>query len=327
MLILKKFDGNSITWNGYIRSFEEHTIYQSFEWGEYKSNFGWSVIRLVGSFNDKKIYAQIFYKKFFFNSYIFWIPGGILGDTSIWASNISNYLKKLFNAKFIYIKTSLAFSPSLFDCNNLSINNWSKIRSKYITNKTLIYNLTHTEEFRINLATGNWRHNLRRSFKKNLSCENYLNPNIDEILEIYKSMQLLKNLKDQFNYYQIKLLIDIFSERLVIIKCCDDKGSIVSIRGALVMGDKAWDILAATSVVGRKIYASYYTFWALMDVCKSKGVKHYDMGGIDPVNNKGVYDFKKGTGATEVTYLGDFDYSNSIIFKSAVRLYSKFRVK
>jgi lipid II:glycine glycyltransferase (peptidoglycan interpeptide bridge formation enzyme) len=31
------------------------------------------------------------------------------------------------------------------------------------------------------------------------------------------------------------------------------------------------------------------------------------LSGIDPVKNKGVYDFKHGTGATEIKYVGEWD--------------------
>lgn len=53
----------------------------------------------------------------------------------------------------------------------------------------------------------------------------------------------------------------------------------------------------------------------LMNVCRTKGVSRYDMSGVDPINNKGVYDFKKGTGAEEIKYLGEWEISNSKIFR------------
>lgn len=326
MLIFKQFDGDSITWNRYLQNFDEHTIYQSYEWGTYKSNFGWNVIRLIGSSKEKEFLAQILYRKVFYGSYIIWIPSGILGELTIWSSNIITYLKSLLRAKFIYIRTSLVPGPSQILENNLHINGWSKIPSNYVTNKTLIYNLSNPEAIRIKIASGNWRHNLRRSFKKNLKAEHWKNPDINQILKIYESMQLFKNIKKQFTYKQIKLLVDLFDDNFIVVKCVDENGELISVRGSLLLGERAWDVVAATSTAGRKIYASHHTFWTLMEICHSRGVKYYDMGGVDPINNKGVYDFKKGTGATEVTHLGNFDYSNSDLFKAVIRFYAKLKL-
>ena len=50
-----------------------------------------------------------------------------------------------------------------------------------------------------------------------------------------------------------------------------------------------------------------------MKQCTLRGVEWYDMSGMDSINNKGVFNFKKGTGAKEYKYLGEWDYSESKI--------------
>jgi lipid II:glycine glycyltransferase (peptidoglycan interpeptide bridge formation enzyme) len=51
-----------------------------------------------------------------------------------------------------------------------------------------------------------------------------------------------------------------------------------------------------------------------MKLCGERNVQWYDMSGVDPVNNKGVYDFKKGTGAQDLQYLGEWEYARPSIF-------------
>ena len=36
---------------------------------------------------------------------------------------------------------------------------------------------------------------------------------------------------------------------------------------------------------------------------------------VDPVNNQGVYNFKKGTGALFTKYLGEWEWSNNLLYK------------
>ena len=45
----------------------------------------------------------------------------------------------------------------------------------------------------------------------------------------------------------------------------------------------------------------------LLGLLAERGIQHYDFGGVDPINNKGVFDFKHGAGGTEATYVGEYD--------------------
>jgi len=46
-----------------------------------------------------------------------------------------------------------------------------------------------------------------------------------------------------------------------------------------------------------------------LQCCHAAGVKRYDMMGIDPTYNPGVYHFKKGTGAECIDYLGEWEWA------------------
>ena len=77
----------------------------------------------------------------------------------------------------------------------------------------------------------------------------------------------------------------------------------------LFRSDTAWDLLAAAGAQARKVYASHATLWALLEECNRKGLSWCDLSGVDPVHNKGVYDFKQGTGADPVEYLGEWEWA------------------
>jgi lipid II:glycine glycyltransferase (peptidoglycan interpeptide bridge formation enzyme) len=49
---------------------------------------------------------------------------------------------------------------------------------------------------------------------------------------------------------------------------------------------------------------------ALASAAAERGCTLLELGGIDPVKNKGVFDFKQGTGAQEITYLGEWEQAN-----------------
>jgi lipid II:glycine glycyltransferase (peptidoglycan interpeptide bridge formation enzyme) len=52
-----------------------------------------------------------------------------------------------------------------------------------------------------------------------------------------------------------------------------------------------------------------------------------ELGGIDPENNKGVFDFKNGTGAQITTYLGEWDQSSPNGLRKLISIILSRRMK
>jgi lipid II:glycine glycyltransferase (peptidoglycan interpeptide bridge formation enzyme) len=92
------------------------------------------------------------------------------------------------------------------------------------------------------------------------------------------------------------------SQRMQVLICEDNS---VPVAGIVVsaLGDSAIYLLGATSDDGLKSKGSYLLHWTMIKSLKDQGVKWYDLGGIDPEGNPGVYSFKKGFSGTEVTQL------------------------
>ena len=72
---------------------------------------------------------------------------------------------------------------------------------------------------------------------------------------------------------------------------------------ASAMGDSAVYLLGATSDDGLNAKGSYLLQWTLIQRLKENGVRWYDLGGIDPERNPGVYHFKRGFSGADVCQL------------------------
>jgi lipid II:glycine glycyltransferase (peptidoglycan interpeptide bridge formation enzyme) len=156
-------------------------------------------------------------------------------------------------------------------------------------------------------ASSNWRRNLRRAARHAHSVDLWVNPQADRILAVYAAMQSYKDLPEQVSPAELASLLETFGDNCLVVKYTDAAGTVQALRGALLFGDKAWDTFAAATPEARKVYASYAAFWTLMQECARRGVRWYDMGGVDPEGNRGVFNFKKGTGARELVYVGEWD--------------------
>jgi Acetyltransferase (GNAT) domain len=84
---------------------------------------------------------------------------------------------------------------------------------------------------------------------------------------------------------------------------CEDGGVPVAGLVASVMGDTAIYLLGATSDDGLNSRGAYLLQWTLIKWLKENGFKWYDLGGIDPERNPGVYHFKRGLSGTDVTQI------------------------
>jgi hypothetical protein len=74
-----------------------------------------------------------------------------------------------------------------------------------------------------------------------------------------------------------------------------------------LLGDTCVYLLGATSDEALKTNAAYLLQWNVIKMARERGMMWYDLGGIDPEANPGVYHFKCGMGGTEMVAPGPFE--------------------
>ena len=62
-----------------------------------------------------------------------------------------------------------------------------------------------------------------------------------------------------------------------------------------------------------------------MTHCSHLGVRRYDLHGVDPESNPGVYNFKKGTGVVPFEYVGEWEFATSRWMRSLANLLVRYR--
>ncbi len=72
------------------------------------------------------------------------------------------------------------------------------------------------------------------------------------------------------------------------------------------LGDTCVYLLGASNDLGREYKASYALQWQALLGAREAGALRYDLGGVDPEMNPGVYHFKAGLGGVETTHVGQF---------------------
>lgn len=316
------FSGSAEEWDRSLSTLASPTVYQGYRWGEHRRRFGWNPLRLVAS-RDGRIVAmvQANVRTYLRALGVAWMPGGPVGDLTECGSSLQDAVASAIGTRGMVLRINPERPNSEEDARDLLAGGWSKSRRTLLSGSTLHYPLNRPESDRLAALSRNWRHNLRRGQKRGFRVEQWIDPSPEAMANAYTDMHEYKgldHLSGTITAEWIASVIDAYGDDCVIVRCEDSDGTLLAVRGALILGERAWDTFAAATPSGRKGYASYVAFWKLAELCAMRGVTTYDMGGVDPVGNRGVFDFKQGTGAAPVTLLGEWEYARPRILGGLV---------
>lgn len=308
-----RWEGSAAEWDAEMHSLVGWSVYQTHRWGEHRRRFGWTPVRIVARRNGRIVaMIQVQTRRYLSLIGLAWSPGGPVGDASVCGLPMRAAIAEATGARYLVYRLNVMRRYGDADAATMARHGWTNSQETILSGLSLLYDLSGSEADREARLTRNWRHNLRRGQKRDIKAYHWINPDPAEMKTVYDQMHTYKgieHLAQQNSLESITSLITQFGDDCIVVRCDDSHGRVIALRGALVMGEQAWDTFAAATPDGRKNYASYVAFWELMRLCSERGVTTYDMGGADPINNRGVYDFKQGTGARVVRFLGEWEYS------------------
>lgn len=289
-------------WQILLNEMSHSTLYSSWGWGEYKRQKGWRVKRLA--ILDKSTSlpfaaVQIQQKKKPFTPKVVLVQGGpaSLPETTATASD---YLPSLIETLGLGKLDIAVFQPYQAITRELAIALMEKgfVESKPKGSYTFKLDLRKSSDEIISNMSHNWRHNLKRSGKKELGVR-WVEFDYD------KRMEAFARLSEMYDYLTTRKgfgkAIDPTSfaeafakdpnvEMLEIVY----KGKVIAGRVGYQCNSHMLDVLAASTEEARNTYASYLALWSLIMRAKDNSSTYFDCGGIDPERNNGVFNFKKG---------------------------------
>ena len=299
-------------WDRYLVELGDFSPFQCYAWGELKRHSGWVPFRWIACNGRGDLIAMV--QAIFRTSLgagMLWSSGGPLGDMMALGEDFKKAILKATNRNNIYFRIFPNKRASRHDQELLESHGWYRCSYKLRSGLSMWLTLDKPlDEIKKGLSK-DWQKNLKRSQHYNLTVSRWTHPDIDEILDLYRSMEATKSLRQQFTREEIQGFLEYLSDDLAFYRCDDEQGNLVALRGCVTLSRFGWDLMAATSPLGRKTSASYQLLWEVLKRCQEAGVIRYDLMGIDPEQNPGVYHFKKGTGAEVVEYLGEWDWATS----------------
>jgi hypothetical protein len=303
----------SASWDAALLRLADYTPFQSYAWGQYRKSLGWEPCYWAAFDKSEKIVAMMLgsLRRYPLGFGLIYCEGGPIGDLSVCDESLQEAMKRTTGLNRLYCRFRCDRERSANDALKLSAKGWVRSWFNITCCFSMTLDLTQDETRTLAACEHTWRRNLRRAHEANLSFRQWLDPNVDEVLAVYSSMQSVKGLEEQHSREEVEQLLTHFNRNLVLYRCDDENGELLSVLGWVVFGDRAWAWFCATSEEGRKVQASFGILWAVIQHCQRLGVESVDLAGIDPVVNHGVYRFKKGIGGVPLEYLGEWDWATS----------------
>jgi len=153
---------------------------------------------------------------------------------------------------------------------------------------------------------GKWRNPLRNALKAELQLETGpIHALSDRFSRLYEPVRDAKGFQPDIPpefYYQLAGP-DFDHDVLIARKDGEDVGAMT----IGVSGPNATYLFGATSDAGRRLNAGHYLMWQAMLYCRDRGLKCFDLGGIDAEANPSVTRFKQRTGGADRTAAGPYE--------------------
>lgn len=303
------------TWDAHLARFADCTPFQLYGYGEQMRAAGWQPQRFAYFAEDGSIRAMMQgnLKRYPLGLGLLWSPGAPVGDLALCGCELRRTLKSALRCHTLYCRFRNDRAHDDHDANELARGGWSPVRNKLTSNRSLSLDpcATKAGDALPDLAR-NWRRNLRKAAASDLVVRRWLAPDAAEAAALYREMEERKEIVEQYSVDELRSLFSHLDSNIVLYRCDDREGNLLALRGALVVGKRAWDTFAASSARGRERGASYLLFVKLVEHLRADDVRFYDLGGIDPEANPGVYRFKSETGALPLDYLGEWDWASAL---------------
>ena len=315
--------GSDLDWDAAVTQLGARSPFTLSGWGRTKMGGRWTIIRAMRtSANGVVAAVQVQYLRLPGGVVLAWIPGGVVGGGPSPTNGLVQWLKRATNARALYVRVAFHTPRTIDDELALQRDGWAPCASFIGARETFILMRVDGSLTNVDRLSANWRRNLQRGIDRNREATVWLNPDPAEVFTVSQEMISYKKFLGPQETADLESLQTLFTEmgkHLLVAQVRDEENRLLALRGAFVIGNHAWDAIAAAGVAARKSYSSYVCAWKLLTELDSQGIVYFDLAGVDEERNEGVFNFKKGFGGERTVYLGEWDWASSRLIRIGAR--------
>ena len=315
---------DSVHWNAALAALPGRHVLQSWEWGQFKSRWGWTPRYLLGPHGEA---AALVLRRTFsplkFN--ILYVPKGPAlnyADSAVVDRTFADLIDVARRDRAIFIK----IDPDLAHADRAILldRGWRFSAEQIQFRNTLLIDLTPPDAQLLAAMKPKTRYNVRLAEKKGVRVRAGEAADLDGLYALYAETAR----RDGFIIRPIDYYRDAWGS---FIQSGLAQPLIAEVEGEAVAGlilfhfaDRAWYMYGMSRNMHRDKMPNYLLQWAAMQWAKARGCTTYDLWGApDELNEAdsmwGVYKFKEGLGALFTPHVGAHDF---VISRFGYWLYS-----
>jgi lipid II:glycine glycyltransferase (peptidoglycan interpeptide bridge formation enzyme) len=313
-------------WNKFVADSPTSPVLQSFEWGEFKSKFGWKPIRIAIEDQGKIVAGiSILKKQIPFSGFsMFYAPRGPIVDFSnreLFECLLAAVEDEADEQRAAYLKIDPAVPEAqAVVLDNLMSLGFVKAPKQVQPRATFQLDLSRGLDEILKSFEEKTRYNVRLAEKKGVQVqENSSEKGIKLFYEMYeKTARRDKFLIHPLKYY-LALKAELFERGMGKIFVAYYKGKPIASVVVFCFGSRVWYMYGASLAEHRNVMPNHLLHWQVIQWAKGRQFTTYDLWGI-PANPSeghplwGVYRFKKGFNGQLVKYIGVYDFPYSPLF-------------
>jgi lipid II:glycine glycyltransferase (peptidoglycan interpeptide bridge formation enzyme) len=327
---------NKIEWEGLLPQFNDATIYQTWSYGAVR--WGEKNLSHVVLKKDNQVVglAQLTIMKVpIIKAGIAYIPWGPLwrkkGNEDS-AENFESIIRALRDEYVSKQGLFLRMTPHIMDgekskeaCAILVNEGFKKniFASEY---RTLIVDLSPPLQEIRKKFNPKWRNKLSGAEKNGLHIIEGNSMDLYRVFqELQKEMQARKEYVPGVDYDEFGMIQKELPEHLKMkIMVCEYNSEPIAAAIVSAIGSMGIYLLGATGSKWSNLKGSYFIHWRMMSWLKEQGYSLYDLGGINPAANPGVYTFKVGFPGSDVHHIGQFEKCNNLLSAFCLKIGEKY---
>jgi len=295
-------------WNHFLTQHPNAHLLQIGEWGELKSAFGWTPVRIVSG----NVGAQILFRKLPLGFTVGYIPKPVIpkGDAVSNQSFGNQFWKEIDDTCRKHRAIFLKLEPDLW--NNQKPETWNlKLRTSphnIQPPRTIIIDIRGSEDEILAKMKPKTRYNIRLAEKKHVVVRAW-----DDI-ESFHKMMLLTGGRDGFGIHSLEYYKRAYEllhpKGLGEILVAEYEGKPLAALFVARNGNRAYYLYGASTDEERNRMPAYLLQWEAMQWSKARGCDEYDLWGVPDEDEAtleanfetrhdglwGVYRFKRGFG-------------------------------
>jgi lipid II:glycine glycyltransferase (peptidoglycan interpeptide bridge formation enzyme) len=300
-------------WDSFLTRYPEAHVLQSSVWGELKSAFDWTPVRIESAQSaqaaeSSESGAQVLFRRLPLGFSVAYLPKGPLGEYAAWDSlwpELDRVCRQ-HRAVFLLVEPDASEPPNKELL--VAMQKFGKAAQPIQPRRTVLVDLSGSEEQVLERMKQKTRYNIHLAQRKGV----VVNP-VDDLLG-FNALMKITGERDGFEVHSpqyYRRAFDLFSPQgRCALLVAEYEGRPLAGLMVFYQGRRAWYFYGASSDEERNRMPAYLLQWEAMRWARQHGCSEYDLWGVPDVDEAvleshftdrsdglwGVYRFKRGFG-------------------------------